>query len=298
VNQRVVIGFGATPEGDDALALGSLLSRLLGGEPVVTRVIPWPRHMLGDDPDAAIERETRGAFEVARDRLAGLDAETRAVADASPAHALFDVIDETGAGLVVIGSTHRGVVGRLLPGSVATSLLHGAATAVAIAPRGYCEGPRPTIERVGVAVNDSEESRGALDAGIAIAAAAGATLELIAVSDPNPFGYTSAFEIMTAGEIEGAATEHARKALEEARGRVPEGIPVEEHLRRDEPGATLVEESERLDLLLVGSRGYGPVGRTFLGSVSSHVTRKAACPVIVTPRGFEAEGIWARPGAG
>jgi nucleotide-binding universal stress UspA family protein len=295
MSERVVIGFAATPEGDDALALGSLLSRLLGAKPLVTRVIAWPRNMLGDDPDAAVERETRGAFEVARDRLAGLDPETRAVADASPAHALFDVVDEAGAGLVVIGSTGRGAIGRLLPGNVATSLLHGAAAAVAVAPRGYSEGPRPAIERVGVAVNGSEESHGALAAGVAIAAAAGAKLVLIAVADPNPFGYGSAIEAVTAGEVEGAATEHARRALEEACGRVPGAIATEERLRRDEPGLALVEESAELDLLLLGSRGYGPLGRTFLGSVSTYVTRKAACPAIVTPRGLEPGGIWAQP---
>lgn len=296
MNDRIVIGFAATPQGDDALALGSLLSHLLGARPVVARVIPWPRHLLGADPDAAIERETGAAFDVARDRLAGLEVETRAVADSSVARALFEVIEETDAQLVVVGSTHRGTVGRLLPGSVTTSLLHGAGAAVAVAPRGYCEGPRPSIDRVGVAVNDSAESREALEAAIAIAAAAGARLELIAVSDPNPFGYTSAFEVMTAGEVEGVATEHAREALEHARSHVPAGVEAAVHLRRDEPGTCLVEESEALDLLLIGSRGYGPIGRTFLGSVSSYVTRKAACPVIVTPRGLQPDGIWTRPG--
>ncbi len=297
MSEHVVIGFSATPQGDDALALGSLLSHLLGAKPVVARVVPWPRNLLGDDPDAAIERETGGAFDVARDRLAGLEVETRALADSSVARALFGVIEETDAALVVIGSTHRGRLGRLLPGSVTTALLHGAGTAVAVAPRGYCEGPRPAIERIGVAVDGSAESREALDAAIAIASSAGARLDLIAVSDPNPFGYTSSFEIMTAGEFEGAATERARKALEEARAHVPGGIETEEHLRRDEPGTCLVEESESLDLLLLGSRGYGPIGRTFLGSVSGFVMRKAACPVIVTPRGLEPDGIWSRPDA-
>jgi nucleotide-binding universal stress UspA family protein len=100
---------------------------------------------------------------------------------------------------------------------------------------------------------------------------------------------------VTAGEVEGAATEHARRALEEACGRVPGAIATEERLRRDEPGLALVEESAELDLLLLGSRGYGPLGRTFLGSVSTYVTRKAACPAIVTPRGLEPGGIWAQP---
>jgi nucleotide-binding universal stress UspA family protein len=38
-----------------------------------------------------------------------------------------------------------------------------------------------------------------------------------------------------------------------------------------------------VDLLFVGSRGYGPVGRTLLDNVSA-VVREAGCPVVVVPR--------------
>ena len=45
-----------------------------------------------------------------------------------------------------------------------------------------------------------------------------------------------------------------------------------------------------LDLLVIGSRGYGPVRRTLLGGVSAEVTRTSACPVLVVPRGAAARG--------
>jgi hypothetical protein len=38
-------------------------------------------------------------------------------------------------------------------------------------------------------------------------------------------------------------------------------------------------------LLLLGSRGYGPLRAVLLGGVSHVVVREAACPVIVLPRG-------------
>ena len=38
-----------------------------------------------------------------------------------------------------------------------------------------------------------------------------------------------------------------------------------------------------VDLLFVGSRGYGPAGRALLGKVSE-VVREAGCPVVVVPR--------------
>ena len=290
--ERLLIGYPPTPQGEDALALGGLLASLLHAHPIVARVVPWPRYLLGDEPDLVVERETRGAFQVARDRLAGLEVETRAIVDPSVARALFGLIDEEEATLVVVGSTHRGRLGRLLPGSVATALLHGAPAAVAVAPLGYAGSQRRAIERVGVAVNGSAESFDALEAAIAIAVASGASLQLLSATDSNPYGYIAALEIMTAGEIESIATGKAREALRGAAANVPDEIVVESHLLRDEPGARLAEESRHLDLLVIGSRGYGSMGRTLLGSVSSFVMRKAACPVIVTPRGMAGDGLW------
>ena len=42
-----------------------------------------------------------------------------------------------------------------------------------------------------------------------------------------------------------------------------------------------------VDLLVCGSRGYGPVRRVLLGTVSAALLRQASVPVLVTPRGGE-----------
>jgi nucleotide-binding universal stress UspA family protein len=64
--------------------------------------------------------------------------------------------------------------------------------------------------------------------------------------------------------IEGAAYGHAVV-----------GTPVEE----------LVALSERVGLVVVGSRAWGPLRRVLVGSTAAGLTRRAACPVIVLPRG-------------
>ena len=46
----------------------------------------------------------------------------------------------------------------------------------------------------------------------------------------------------------------------------------------------LAEASEQLDLLVLGSRGYGPLHSVVVGGVAGRVVREAACPVIVLPR--------------
>jgi nucleotide-binding universal stress UspA family protein len=54
-----------------------------------------------------------------------------------------------------------------------------------------------------------------------------------------------------------------------------------------DPGSCLVEESKQLDLLVMGSRGYGPRSAVLLGSASGHVVHRAYCPVVVVPRGAD-----------
>ena len=40
-----------------------------------------------------------------------------------------------------------------------------------------------------------------------------------------------------------------------------------------------------VDVLVCGSRGYGPVRRVLLGGVAARLIRRAAAPVVVVPRG-------------
>jgi len=43
-------------------------------------------------------------------------------------------------------------------------------------------------------------------------------------------------------------------------------------------------QSRDVDLLVAGSRGYGPMARLLLGSVSSRLVATAPCPVLIVPR--------------
>jgi nucleotide-binding universal stress UspA family protein len=67
---------------------------------------------------------------------------------------------------------------------------------------------------------------------------------------------------------------------------VPHGIAVDTRLLFGEPGRAIVEACEEgIDLLVCGSRGYGPLRAVLLGGVSSYVVAHARCPVVVVPRG-------------
>ena len=55
-------------------------------------------------------------------------------------------------------------------------------------------------------------------------------------------------------------------------------------MRQGREATELALQGVDLDLLVVGSRGYGPLRRTLVGSVSDELVRTAPCPVLV-PRG-------------
>ena len=50
-----------------------------------------------------------------------------------------------------------------------------------------------------------------------------------------------------------------------------------------DPAVQLIAASLDADLLVIGSRGSGPVAQRLMGSVSSRVAHHAACPVVVIP---------------
>ena len=75
------------------------------------------------------------------------------------------------------------------------------------------------------------------------------------------------------------------------------GPGVEAEFTVGDPAHILTEASEQLDLLVVGSRGYGPMHAVMVGGVAGRLVREAACPVIVVPRDAghtEADSLFAK----
>jgi nucleotide-binding universal stress UspA family protein len=84
-------------------------------------------------------------------------------------------------------------------------------------------------------------------------------------------------------------TEHARIRREEAEERLAAvlaelGDVATGDVAFGNPARELAFEGNHLDLLVTGSRGYGPVRRLMLGSTSSKLVHEAPCPVLVLAR--------------
>jgi nucleotide-binding universal stress UspA family protein len=266
----IVVGVDDSTHSPDAVAL----ARRLGAR----RVIIAHAFPYDDAPSRAANLVYRKALEERAQALVerlGEGLETRTLADWSPARALHRLAEEAGAEAIVVGSTHTGHVGRVFPGATAERLLHGAPCAVAVAPDGYRTHDDAPLRRVGAAYDGSAESSAAVAGAAAVARAAGATLELIRVWPAERYAMLGVYE-----DVGADVRDELREAAERAGG---EAVYVE-----GDPAHELVERSRRLDLLVVGSRGYGPLRAVLLGGVSGRLSREAHCPVIVVPRGAEA----------
>ena len=78
--------------------------------------------------------------------------------------------------------------------------------------------------------------------------------------------------------------ERAAEELKAAVAKLEGGVRAEPFFAVGNAAEILAEASEQLDLLLLGSRGYGPLHSVLVGGVAGRVVREAACPVIVLPR--------------
>jgi nucleotide-binding universal stress UspA family protein len=185
----------------------------------------------------------------------------------SAAHVIHETARQVGAGLIVVGSTHRGPVGRATLGSTTGRVLDGAPCPVAVAPRGYRD-PRRGPERVGVAFVDTPEGRAALRAAAQFAQQAGADL----------IAYTA-----VASDADESVA-RAEAALDRALSGYAGDLETEARVLTGGGPASLVGASQDLDVLVTGSRGHGPLRATMLGGVSHKLARDARCPLIVVPR--------------
>jgi nucleotide-binding universal stress UspA family protein len=263
----ILIGVDDTARSEDAIALARRLARTLAGDLIVAAVTQ-------DRAEGrAITHRMAGLLEP------GLDPErirTAVVPAPSPAQGLHELAEAEQAALIVVGSTHTGRLGRVRPGSTGERLLQGAPCAVAVAPHGYRTRLAERLDTIGVAYNGSREADHALASALALADATGAHVQAITVVPLELYGTPPSAH----AEIDSAM----RTALEDAVA----GTAAETVVLDGRPWAALAAVSEQLDLLLVGSRGYGPLKAVITGGTSGPLIQHARCPVIVLPRGVDA----------
>jgi nucleotide-binding universal stress UspA family protein len=261
----LLVGDNGREEARDAIALAELLAQPLAADLARVRVVSERAPADQSGSSATLTSGTGPSSEI---HVGG-----------SPARVLHELAKSRGAAMLVLGSSHRAGPGRLLAGSVAARLLQGGPCPIAVAPRGFAEQAFGEPRVIGVAFDDSPESRSALELAALLGEATSAALRVISVyKGPPPPQQRDWPDAPT-------AYEQVQDALRRAVRSLPGEVRAEPRLRSGDPASVLVGESALgLDLLVMGSRSYGPLRSVLLGSVSEAVVRAAACPVIVVPR--------------
>lgn len=270
-----------------------------GASVVAVSVYPWQLSEGFLDPYAE-DGETQTAVVGALRRLReDCGVETRVVTGLSVPEALHELAEAKRAALIVVGSTKRDGVGRVLTGSTAERLLHGAPCPIVLAPNGYT---RARIATIAVGFADTTEGRAALVTAHALAARFGARLRVVAALHPSgglDAAMAGGMKPQRGVMLEGRHRLDTQTALDRALEALPAGVDVEDEFHVDDPADVLLRISEHVDLLVCGSRGYGPLRSVLLGGVSRRVVDGARCPVLVLPRGVEQplEDLLEQPGA-
>jgi nucleotide-binding universal stress UspA family protein len=206
---------------------------------------------------------------------ADVDAESVPVAASSIGRGLHQLAEGEQAELVVVGSSHRGFLGRVFIGDDTRAALNGSPCAIAVAPLGYAQG-LAGLREIGVGYDGSPESDAALALAKQLGREHGGKVTALRVVQILSSAYAGFGGVAWGDALEtvlNEAKEHM-EALTDVRGEAKLGVPGEE----------LAEFGERVDLLVVGSRAYGPLRRLMLGSTSQYLAAHARCPLLVLPR--------------
>jgi nucleotide-binding universal stress UspA family protein len=288
---KVIVGYDGSEQGRDALSLGEALTAR-DGELIVCCVNHYQALSARIDPtEPRIDQATAQEFVAEATALLkrGLTVTPMFLAGAGAPETLQRTAKEQHADLLVLGSSHRGAVGRVLIGSVTEQALHGAPCAVAVAPVGFHTRATPArLRRIAVGCDVREPTPGALAAGIELCEETGAALLLAAVADDAAIADPTR-ATMPYAEVLEARIHAAEQAVAAALNSVPKGVSATGEVRDGEAAEQLLEVTESVDLLVLGSHGRGLIGRLIMGSTSDAIVRSAACPVLVVPPAANAE---------
>lgn len=274
----IVIGVDGREGGRDAIAVARMIA-------------PAARLVLVGVWDADLERfgplqpgpgpvwEERVIAERERAQVA---ADVRTLSARSVSRGLHEMAEAARADVIAIGTTRREGIGRLVLGDDARATLHGAPCGVVIAPAGWAA-DRRGLRRIAVGWDGSPEADEALAAARAIAAGTDTSIEVV-TAVPHFLPPVDAGSAWVPGLTVDELAAIQRDAVERAARRLADLPDVEGHAEAGAPADRLREAAGRADLLVVGSRGHGPLRRLLTGSTADALAGTTSCPLLVVPR--------------
>jgi nucleotide-binding universal stress UspA family protein len=283
---RIAVGVDGYPEGRDAVVLGAAIADVTGAELMLVAVHPDPLVVMPSGMSwTSLRKEAEGMLRDVRDSLAP-GARIVAETDLSIPRALHRVVRRDHRDLLVVGSSRHAPEGRVRIGKRTRQLLGHFECALAIAPRGLQTRPSFGMGRIGVGYEGGPESDAALGLAGSIAVAAGAELHVRGVVDDR-------IRVLTRSALRGLVSTEWTDVIAEEEQRLNElslagaramGATASVEVLRGRPADALLALSRDVDLLVIGSRRWGPAARVLLGSTGEALLHDAACPVLAVPR--------------
>lgn len=277
---KVVVGIDGRDGGRDAISL----ARLLAGPEGKLVLGHVTRHPSSAAPsavaDAGVGTEESPHDLLIRERdAAEVDATVVTLPASSVGEGLHRLTEREAADLLVVGSSHRGFLGRVLLNDDTRAALNGACSAVAVAPRGYAHAAG-ALKTIGVGYDESDEAQRALDVGRALGAQLDARVKALQVIALLTSSYAGPGMVAWGGALQ--------EALDDAKRTMASLDGVEGDAVLGVAGEELAAFAQGVDLLVVGSRSYGPLKRLVLGSTSVYLAGHARCALLVLPRAADA----------
>jgi nucleotide-binding universal stress UspA family protein len=262
----VLVAYDGSPGAEDALRVGERLWAPGDGGLILACVAPAAPAWSTEESAREEHDATRAMLEEGRSHVdRGVRVRLVSRSAESSARGLTELAESEGADLIVVGPSAHSRDGGVATGRTANRLLQGAPCAVAVTPAGF---DAERFQHVGVAYDASPEADAALAAGYAIAARDGAAITLV-----------------SALPAASAECEELDEQLAMAVAAAPEGVDSRTTVVYGDPAAAIRQACDGIvDLMMAGSRGYGPVRRALTGSISAGLVERAPHPVVVMPR--------------
>lgn len=279
----IAVAVDGSPESDAAVRWAAAEATLHGSHitlvhVVVPVVVTWPVRYLQasygqwqeDNATHVIELATK----IAQAAVGGSELTVRSeVRHGGAASELIEV--SHGATMTVVGSRGLGAIGGGILGSVSRGLLHYAHGQVAVVHHGAVD-PDPSAP-VLLGIDGSRASEAATAVAFDEASRRGVGLVVL-------HAWSDVSVIAAPGMDWSAYTQEGHEIVAQRLAGWQERYPdvvVERRIVCDVPAKRLLDEADRAQLVVLGSRGRGGFSRMLLGSVSAKVAEASTVPVVV-----------------
>lgn len=283
--QHIVVGCDGSQGASDAVALGGEIASVTGARISLVGVFPPALFPVANATDRkTLRAQLTQVLRRERDSFAPR-ASIHTVVDMSVARALLHYAERWRGDLVIVGSSATAEPGRGMIGRGGRQLLYDTPFALAVAARGTHEHPR-SLRTIGVGYDGGPEAEAALGVAADLARGAQEPLRIRGVVDDWVPAF-SAKEWLTAVDITpqtlwAPERERLLAKAEAAVARVE--VPADVSVVIGNPGRELREFSDTVDLLVLGSRRWGPIARLVSGGIGETLVGGAGSSVLIVPR--------------